>query len=154
MGKTLQEMQEWKTKLFDEKNRLEKITSPEYLEEKTKEIQEKKEKLTSFNNSIEEVRRILNENQTSIAKHEIEEKHLQVSIDDTNNQINTSVTEKNNLKLQIEAKGAEAERQLSAVQSKLEKVQSLCDTRTNELKTKLNHEQETLRTEIAVGIDL
>lgn len=136
---------------MDEKSLLVNSNCPQALQDTKQKLALTTDKLQSFKQSLVEVRHILKDSLNANKRHELDERQLRNDIEGAQLKINQSVTDINHLKLKIEAKKIDEQRQIGAVQEKLEKVQALCDAQSRDLQAKLQVPLLQGRAELAVS---
>lgn len=137
MTAKMAEMETTKAKLAEDKERLVSSTSASDLENTKEKLAKTNEKHQAFLDSMEEVRHLLWLEEEKGKQYHIAEVEMYKGIEAMQNKVNLTVTEANHLKLKIEAKKVDEERQIEAVQEKMKRVQLLCDTISGDLRAKL-----------------
>lgn len=150
---TLQGIKEAKEGLLLEVTRLKSVITSQSMEDKAKELQQMKEKLNKGQGSLQGTRKMVSDRLELEATMKGEVTQLKTALEQLNNQINTTVTERNHLELKIEAKGVEENRQLNVIQTKQDMLQELCNVRAVELGAKLTLQREKAQAPITVRLD-
>lgn len=153
MKVALQNMKVKKIKLEEEGKRLRDKISPELFQQKANKLVEYNEKLNQIREEATAAQGNLKEKQELIRGHEEQEKLLQKSIEELQQKFRQSITEMNNLKLQIEEKSLERDKDLQGIQEKVDLVQKFCETVENDLRNSLSADYDHLNSEIMVRKD-
>lgn len=152
MNDALQMLRLKKSELEEEGIRLRDKISAETFESKANKLAEFNEKLNQIRPAAKAAQLKLKEKQDSLTKYEEQEKLLHKSIEEFQHKIRQSITEMNNLKLQIEEKNSEREKNVLGIQEKVDLVQKFCESVENDLRNSFAGDYENLNSEILVRL--
>lgn len=150
MKSVLQNLQRKKLQLEDERIRLRAKLCPEAFEDRANKLAEFNEKLNQIRPEVNAMKVNLKEKQELMAQHEEQEKLLQKSIEEFQHKFRQSITEMNNLKLQIEERRLDRDKSLMGVQEKVDMVQKFCESVEHDFRNSLSAEIENINSEIMV----